>query len=365
MGGRVNGPPQVVQPEQWARDANLPPLGLIPTGSLNLEQVLAVKAAEGIPVHLAFPVGSPREAKNLRGLLAILWPLQGRLLDRVWIAFGGNRLGALSQLTKDFPGLTIFPVRRHLPPDQREAPLGKGAAMRAFLYHLVVREGLSHPRAVVEFLDADIRPPYFSLPWLVDPVGALLWFKRLEAVKVVYHRPRGGRLNTMLRSLLALCPHPGVQALQKLAYLLSGEMAGTLKLWTSLPFKSGYGLEILVLLSFALNRLGLDPDSLDLEHLVQVYVGRMDHRHAPLTSTTRQRGLDQMAGNVFYTLMEELQREGILSWGFTPAGPPTLDIPQPVGPDQGIPGWLSVPLGDVSLPPRKSRPEVQRVIKEE
>ena len=52
-------------------------------------------------------------------------------------------------------------MARRLPPDQQGAPLGKGAAMRAFLYHLVVTENVTHPRAVVAFIDADIRPPYF------------------------------------------------------------------------------------------------------------------------------------------------------------------------------------------------------------
>lgn len=360
MGLTVGTPPVLIQPDRWARDAVLPRLGLIPAGTLELERVLAYKTAEKIPVHLVFPVGTAREAKNLRGLLAILWPLQGRLLDRVWIAFGGQRLHSLNRLALEFPGLTIFPARQHLPPDQQDVPLGKGAAMRALLYHLIVREELSLPRAVVEFLDADIRPPYFSPQWIVDPVGALLRFHRLEAVKVVYHRPRGGRLNTMLRSLLALCPHPGVQALQQLAYLLSGEMAGTLHFWTSLPFKSGYGVEILILLSFALNHLGLFPGSHDLDRLVQVHVGQMDHRHAPLTSTARRRGLDQMAGNVFQTLMEVLLREGILSWGPPSGESPTLNIPLPVAPGQGNPDWLQVPIRDESLPPLKTLPEVRQ-----
>ena len=360
MGLNVVSPPEVIHPNRWAREATLPRLGLIPAGALDLEEVLAFKGAADIPVHLVFPVGHPRETDNLRGLLAILWPLQGKLLDRVWIAFGGQSLGGLRKLALEFPGLSIFEARDHLPPDQQKVAMGKGAALRALLYHLIVREGLSHPRAVVEFLDADIRPPYFSPRWIVDPVGALLRFTQVEAVKVVYHRPRGGRLNAMLRSLLALCPHPGVQALQQLAYLLSGEMAGTLKFWTSLPFKNGYGLEILTLLSFALDHLGLSPDSPDLDRLVQVHVGQMDHRHAPLTSTARRRGLDQMAGNVFHTLMEVLRREGILSWGGPSKESPTLNIPLPMAPGQGSPDWLQVQLGDQSLPPLKTLPEVQQ-----
>jgi len=356
----VSAPPEVIQPQRLSRDALLPRLGLIPAGGLDLAEVLALKNSEAIPVHLVFPVGSPREANNLRGLLAILWPLQGSLVDRVWIAFGGQRLGGLSKLAREYPGLTILPTRDHLPPDQQDIPLGKGAAMRALLYHLIFQEGLSHPRAVVEFLDADIRPPYFSTRWIVDPVGALLRFRRLEAVKVVYHRPRGGRLNTMLRSLLALCPHPGVQSLQRLVYLLSGEMAGTLRFWASLPFKSGYGVEILTLLSLALDHLGLCPGSPDLEHMVQVHVGQMDHHHAPLTSTARRPGLDQMAGHVFHTLMEVLLRERILFWGDSSGEAPTLNIPLPVVPGRGTPDWLEVPIGDQSLPPLKTLTEVQQ-----
>jgi hypothetical protein len=356
----VSPPPEVIQPRRWDRDAVLPRLGLIPAGGFDLAEILAFKRAEEIPVHLVFPVKNSREAPNLRKLLAILQPLQEKLVDRVWIAFGAQRPGALPKLARDYPGLTIFNVLEHLPPDQQDIPAGKGAAMRALLYHLMVQEGLSHPRAVVQFLDADIRAPYFSTRWIVDPVGALLRFRRVDAVKLVYHRPRGGRLNAMLRSLLALCPHPGVQALQQLAYLLSGEMAGSLHFWTSLPFKSGYGVEILTLLCFALDHLGLSPDSADLDHLVQVHVGQMDHRHAPLTSTARRRGLDQMAGQVFHTLMEVFLREGILSWGDAAGEAPTLNIPLPVAPGRGTPDWLEVSIGDHSLPPLKTLLEVHQ-----
>lgn len=356
-------PPPVIQPERWAREASLPPLGLIPAGSLGLGEVLTFKAAENVPVHLVFPVGHAREAANLRGLLGILWPLRGPLVDRVWIAFGGRRPGGLVKLTQEFPGLTVFPARQHLPPDQENVPVGKGAAMRAMLHHLVVQEGLTHPRAVVEFLDADIRPPYFSGRWIVDPVGLLLRFHKLEAVKVVYHRPRGGRLNAMLRSLLALCPHPRVQTLQQLAYVLSGEMAGTLRFWTGLPFKNGFGMEILTLLSLALNHLRLSPERPDLDYLAQVHVGQMDHRHAPLTSTARRRGLDQMAGNVFHTFMEVLSREGILTWAPPWKESPTLTIPLPVAPGQGKPDWLQAPIRDETLPPLNTLLEVRRQLR--
>jgi hypothetical protein len=353
--------PELLEPGRRPRGGPLPALGLLPGGSLEVEQVIGAKAAQGRQVHVVFPVGSPREAGNLRHLLHQLRPLQGRLIDALWLAFGGRRPGELSRLPAEFPGLKIFPARSLLPPDQVAEPGGKGATMRAFLYDLVVRQGVTHPRTVVAFLDADIRPPYFSPRWVVDPVGAVVWFEEAWGAKVVYHRPRGGRLNTMVRALVALCPHPGVQSLQKLAYILSGEMAGTLRLWTALPFKSGYGVELLILLTFALNRLGLSPGRSDLHHLVQVYLGQMDHRHAPLTSTARRRGLDQMAGAVFHTLLETLAQEGILDWS-PGESPPHLALPLPPAPGDTMPRWLTVTLGDATLPPLATLPEVRKAL---
>jgi len=359
VGDGVSDPPEVIRPRDRGRGARLSALGLIPAGSFDRELVLDLKRAEGVPVHLVFPLGSAREAGNLNSLLLVLRPLLATLIDQVWIAFGGRRPDRLRPLTEAWPQVKVFPALRRLPPDQERAPLGKGAAMRAFLHHLMVTEGVTQPQAVVAFADADIRPPYFHPRWVLDPVGAILWFQAAEAAKIVYQRPHGGRLNTMLRSLLALCPHPGVQALQKLAYLLSGEMAGTLKFWSRLPFKTGYGVETLTLLSFALDKLRLAPDTPDLEHLVQVYVGQMDHRHAPLTSTPRRRGLDQMAGTVFYTLMESLMAADLLRWQAPPLAEPRLSIPVPDGAEGAPLAWMEVPLADVTLPPLISCPEVR------
>jgi hypothetical protein len=355
----VSRPPEVIRPQNWERTAPLPALGLIPPGSFDLGTVLQLKQAAAVPVHLVFPLGRSREASNLRDLLLTLQPLVSNLIDQVWIAFGGQRPEGLSRLTETVSQVKIFPATKLLPPDQQHTPLGKGAAMRAFLYHLVMTKQVTHPRTVVAFIDADIRPPYLHPGWIVDPVGAILWFHTLEAAKIVYHRPHGGRLNTMLRSLLALCPHSGVQTLQKLAYLLSGEMAGTLKFWTRLPFQTGYGMETLTLLSFALDQLGLVPGTPDLEHLVQVYVGQMDHRHAPLTSTPRKPGLDQMAGTVFHTLIETLTAAGLLHWQTPPLQEPRLSIPVPDGAEGDPLAWMEVSLADVTLPPLASCPEVQ------
>ncbi len=356
-------PPQLIKLSEWPREAALPRLGLFPAEGFDLDELLSIKQQAKVPVHVVFPVRSSREAENLEQLLAILRPLAGRLIDQFWVAFGGQRLGRLSRLTQGEPHVKIFPARQLLPPDQHAAPVGKGAVMRALLYHLVTQAGVTQPRAVIEFLDADIRPNYFHPGWVTGPVGAVLRYQRVEAAKVVYQRPRGGRLNTMFRSLVALCPHPAIQALQKLVYLLSGEMAGTLRYWTRQSFKSGYGVETLILLSFALDLLQLSPGTADLDHLVQVYVGQMDHRHSPLTSTPRRSGLDQMAGNVFHTLLEALAKANIGGW-FPENFAPKLSIPLHEQAMAERLAWRQVTLGDLTLPPLSACPEVRTALGE-
>lgn len=358
----MSGAPELIQPSEFSREASLPPLGLLLPGSLPLPELLRVKQKEQVPVQVVFPVATAREAQNLGRLLATLKAIPEGLIDQVWLAFGGQGLGRLRQTAATFPGLKIFTARKCLPADQQQTPLGKGAVMRAFIHHLVVTRQVTHPRAVIAFIDADIRPAYFNSGWVLGPVGAILWFRTVEAAKIVYHRPRGGRLNAMLRSLLALCPHPGVQTLNKLVYLLSGEIAGTLNFWTKVPFKSGYGVETLILLAFSLDQLQLIDDTPDLSHLVQVYVGQMDHRHAPLTSTAGKPGLDQMAGHVFHTLEETLRQAGLITWQSPALARPTLNIPLP-GPGYAVPpDWLEVPLGDVTLPPLRTCPEIRAVL---
>jgi hypothetical protein len=141
-------------------------------------------------------------------------------------------------------------------------------------------------------------------------------------------------------------------------------MAGTLKFWTALPFKTGYGVEILLLLSLALNQLRLSPEKSDLEKLIQVYVGQMDHRHAPLLSSDKRRGLDQMAGNVFHTCMEYLEQVGMLQWKSPSLPNPRLSIPlPPQGPNDSI-VWLDAALEDETLPPLRTLPEIKAIWEE-
>ena len=342
-----------------------PALGLVPAEAWPLTDLLALKKRQGRQVHVVFPVKDGGEAANVAALAAALEPLAGGFIDAGWLACGHPEPGDLAGLPRRFPWLRLFLARHHPPPDQRHRAWGKGAVMRAFLHHLMTAQGAADSRAIVQFFDADIRPGYFGSSWCLGPVGAILWFANVAAAKVVYFRPRGGRLNTFVRSLLATLPHPGVQRLQELVYILSGEMAATLGFWGAVPWKTGYGIETLILLALALDQLQLQPGRRDLEGLVQVYVGRMDHRHAPWRSRRQQAGLDQMAAAVCHTLWEALREAGVLSW-LEPegtAGP--LRIPLPGRTPAQPPQWLAVPVGEETLPPLATLPAVAAALRGE
>ncbi len=351
-------PPVFLDPHIVGREGPFPALGLVKAEAFELRDIVTLKRAEPRPVQVVFPVKDASEAPNLARLLAILDPLAPLLIDGGWLAFGGEDPGELVSLTRLHPWLRLFRARHHLPPDQPEQAWGKGAVMRALLYYLAHSGEVTDPRSIIQFIDADIVPSYFSPQWLLGAVGTVFWFHTVEAAKVVYFRPRGGRLNAFLRSLLAIVPHAGIHSLQNLIYLLSGEMAATLKFWSSVPFKAGYGIEILILLSLALDQVQLSPGKCDLEQVAQVFVGKMDHRHAPLKSTKHQRGLDQMAGNVFHTVFDTLEQAGVLSWSEGGSAPPQLVIPTPGTGPAWHPEWLQVPVGEFTLPPLKRRPEI-------
>ncbi|MGQ9921678.1 MAG: hypothetical protein ACUVRZ_10170 [Desulfobacca sp.] len=358
MGLASGRPLPFLDPQQLGQDGPCPPLGLLRADVWRAADLIALKQRQSRPVQVIFPVKDGSEAANLAELAAILDPLAGTLIDAGWLACGAHEPGDLALLPRQFPWLRLFLARQAPPPDQVGFPWGKGAVMRALLHHLVRSREITNPRAILQFFDADIRPAYFGLQWCLGPVGALLWFTELAAAKVVYFRPRGGRLNTFVRSLLAALPHAGVQRLQELLYLLSGEMAATLTFWTTVPFKTGYGIEILILLALALDQLQLRPDRPDLAALVQVFVGQMDHRHAPLRSDRWRAGLDQMAATVCHTLLEVLGQAGVLTWTApTPTTGP-LHIPLPTRAPAQPPAWLTVPVGEATLPPLRSLPEI-------
>jgi hypothetical protein len=356
---------EAIDPEKIGRKEILPPLSLLMMHSMDRERIEEIKTREKIPVIIVFPTRGDEELLTLEREIQILQPLMGRIIDEIWIAFGGSEHDDVPLMAKKY-GAQVFYARWNGMNDASQGDSGKGLSMRGLLYHLCTLKGLNHPKAIIEFIDADIREGYFSPRWVIDPVGAILWFEEIEVAKLVYHRPFGGRLNAFITPFISVFDHPSINPLKNLLYLLSGEIAGTLNFWLSVPFKQNFGIEMKILTSLALNKVNLRSNGYDLSHVIQVFMGEMDHKHSALRSTGRGKGLDAMAKEVFHAFLEDLAEEGMFRMEKGLAFSDRLQISTVTqtgagGEEYGTPSKLDIPTREKTFSPLKHLPEIRAI----
>jgi glucosyl-3-phosphoglycerate synthase len=183
--------------------------------------------------------------------------------------------------------------------------LGKGDAMwRA----LSVLDG-----ELVCFLDADTEG--FSAHFATGLLGPLVCEPAVSFVKAFYRRPLaeaggageggsdgagdgGGRVNRLTaRPALALF-YPELACVRQ---PLAGEVGARRELLEALPFATGYGVEIAMLID-AWRKLGLDG-------IAQVDLDEHRNRHQPLSA------LEPMALTVLATIARRLEHDGRLRGG--------------------------------------------------
>jgi len=187
--------------------------------------------------------------------------------------------------------------------------LGKGDAMwRA----LSVLDG-----ELVCFLDADTEN--FSAHFATGLLGPLVCQVGISLVKAFYRRPLhhggesgaegspsgtegGGRVNHLTARPALELFYPELAGVRQ---PLAGEVAARRDLLEALPFATGYGVEIAMLID-SWQKVGLDA-------LAQVDLDEHRNRHQPLSA------LAPMAATVLATIARRLQREGRLSG--VPEGP--------------------------------------------
>ncbi len=180
--------------------------------------------------------------------------------------------------------------------------LGKGDAMwRA----LAVLSG-----EVICFLDADTEA--FGAHFVCGLLGPLLCGEEIAFVKGFYRRPfkvgavtlpdGGGRVTELTARPLLNLFYPDLAAVEQ---PLAGEIAARRELLARLPFVTGYGVDIALLLD-AQREVGL-------EAIAQVDLDERQNAHQPL------RDLGPMAFSVLRALATRVQRDGRLV-GPLPAG---------------------------------------------
>ncbi len=154
---------------------------------------------------------------------------------------------------------------------------------------------------VIAFIDADLRA--FDAQFAVGLLGPLLSDPTVQYVKALYDRPLatgttvlpagGGRVTELVARPLLNLHWP---ALAGVVQPLAGEYAGRRRLLEQLPFVSGYGVEIAMLID-VVEHVGLDA-------VAQVDLGRREHRNSG------DAVLGLMAAQVQLAVLSRLQSHG-------------------------------------------------------
>ncbi len=238
--------------------------------NVSVDELAERKLARGLTVSVVLP--SRNEAPTIEGVLRAVSELSGSLIDELVVMDGDSDDGTAELAAR--LGARVHHDSAVLPEHGRA--LGKGDALWR---SLAVTSG-----DIVVFIDSDIENPsarfvYGLLAPLVDDPG-------IAFAKAFYDRPLteggqlqrggGGRVTELLaRPLLNLFWPP----LAGLVQPLSGEYAGRRELLEAIPFFTGYGVELGMLVD-TLERVGIDA-------IAQVDVGERIHRNQPIDALSR------------------------------------------------------------------------------
>lgn len=202
------------------------------------------------------------EAETVGDLIRMIEPvLLGTLIDEL-IVIDDDSVDGTSDIARE-AGATVIPIsdihRQH------GKDRGKGNALWASL--------LASQGDIVVWIDGDITS--FTNDWIVRLVMPLLLDSELSLVKASYERPShlggGGRTTELVaRPLLSLF-FPDLAELQQ---PLAGEFAGRRSKLGEIPFATGWGVEIGMIIDLA-QRFGISS-------LGQVDLGVRLHRHHTL-----------------------------------------------------------------------------------
>lgn len=242
-----------------------------------------VAAKDGRSISVVLPALD--EASTVAGVIASIAPLTGTLVDEIVVVDSGSVDDTIAIATA--AGARVETRESALP----DAPVidGKGEVLWRALATTV--------GDIVVYIDSDLVDP--SPGYVPNLVGPILTEPEVQLVKGYYRRPLigpggvdpsgGGRVTELsVRPLLsALIPE-----LAAVIQPLAGEYAATRELLTSIPFASGYGVEIGILLD-TYRRYGIDA-------IGQVNLGTRVHRNRDLVE------LGPMARQIVATMLGRL-----------------------------------------------------------
>lgn len=267
----------------------------------DLEQLLRLKQARGVTISLALP--ALNEAATIRNVITTLRHAlmeQVPLLDEI-VLIDSNSTDDTREIAASL-GIPVY-IHQHVLAEEVGSFPGKGEALWKSLY--VTRGDL------IVWVDTDIVNihPRFVYGLL----GPLLQWDSIQYVKGFYRRPirvdgqlrahGGGRVTELVARPLINLFFP---ELSGLVQPLAGEYAGRRQALEQVPFFSGYGVEIGLLIDI-LDRFGL-------EAIAQVDLEERIHRNQPLVNLSRmafailQVFIARLEARSKVQLLEEIQR---------------------------------------------------------
>ncbi len=258
----------------------------------DVQELLRLKDRLGVTVSLCIPVLNEEETiGRLVGTLRRALAEEAPLLDEIVVVDSGSEDESVRLAREE--GARVYLHRDVLP--EMGSFTGKGEALWKSLYVL--------GGDLAVFLDGDLRNPDPAL--VCGLVGPLLRHPGLRYVKGYYRRPLyigdrkyetgGGRVTELLARPLLNLFYP---ELSGFIQPLAGQAAGWRDTLASVPFLTGWGVEVALLI--------------DLEHhyglgaLAQVDLGRVVHRNKPLAALT------PMAFSVARAIVGRLEKHGRL-----------------------------------------------------
>jgi glucosyl-3-phosphoglycerate synthase len=265
------------------------------------EELLAAKRATGTTVSVCLPTRN--EAATIGPIVRLLRrELVERVpvLDELTVMDAGSSDGTAAVAAAE--GATVFVEGELLPEEGPGAGKGEGLWKSV---HACTGD-------VLVWVDADIEN--FDARFVIGLLWPLLTDPAIGYVKAFYHRPLrvggsdellpsgGGRVTELLaRPLLnAFWPE-----LAGLVQPLSGEFAGRRELLERIPFASGYGVELGLLLDI-LKEAGVDA-------IAQVDLERRVHRNQDVAALSR------MSFGILQTAIAHLAEEGRVAEGTWPS----------------------------------------------